>query len=281
MEINTETKLIGLLGYPLGHSYSPVMQNAALKKCNLNKLYIPIEVKPKNLEAVVKGISKMNFDGFNVTIPYKIDIMKYLDQIDEEARLIGAVNTVKVSDGNLKGYNTDGRGFLRSFEENTGTSIKGKNIFILGSGGAARAIGVTMALNGAAKIYICNRTYERAKHLAYDINKISKAIVVPKENEKIKKAIEDSNILINTTSVGMLPNIDQIPLNINLFNKNLIVCDIIYNPLRTKLLKAAEDKGCKTLPGLPMLVYQGGEAFEIWTGLKAPIDTMFRALEEY
>lgn len=277
--VNTNTKLTGLIGYPLIQSYSPIMQNTAFQECKLNKIYIPIEVEPNNLETVVKGITKMNFDGFNITKPYKIDIIKYLDEIDEYASLIGAVNTVKISNGIIKGYNTDGTGFLRSFKENTGTNIEGKNVFILGSGGAARAVVITMALNKAEKIYISNRTYEKAISLAGDVKKSGNCIAIPMEYKEMEKAINDSHVLINTTSVGMFPNIDESPLNKNLLNETLIVCDIVYNPLKTRLLKDAEEKGCKIVPGLSMLVYQGAEAFEIWTDMKAPIDIMFKVVE--
>lgn len=277
--VNTNTKLTGLIGYPLIQSYSPIMQNTAFQECKLNKIYIPIEVEPNNLETVVKGITKMNFDGFNITKPYKIDIIKYLDEIDEYASLIGAVNTVKISNGIIKGYNTDGTGFLRSFKENTGTNIEGKNVFILGSGGAARAVAITMALNKAEKIYISNRTYEKAISLAGDVKKSGNCIAIPMEYKEMEKAINDSHVLINTTSVGMFPNIDESPLNKNLLNETLIVCDIVYNPLKTRLLKDAEEKGCKIVPGLSMLVYQGAEAFEIWTDMKAPIDIMFKVVE--
>ena len=280
LAINTETKLTGLIGYPLMQSYSPAMQNAAFQKCKLNKIYIPIETEPASLESVVKGISKMNFEGFNVTKPYKIEIMKYLDEIDEYASLIGAVNTVKIISGILKGYNTDGNGFLRSFEENTRAKIEGKNIFILGGGGAARAIAMTLALNNVKKIYICNRTFEKAAALSADVNKLVSCDAVSMEYGDMKNAINDSHVLINTTSLGMFPNVDGSPINKNLLNENLIICDIVYNPAKTKLLNDAEEKGCKIVPGLPMLVYQGAESFEIWTNMSAPVDVMFKAAEE-
>jgi len=281
LETNTETKLIGLLGYPLGHSFSPLMQNAAFEEYSLNKIYIPIEVLPENLETVVKGISKMNFDGFNITKPYKIDIIKYLDEIDEYAKCIGAVNTVSIKNGVLKGYNTDGVGFLKSYEENTGTKINGKNVFVLGSGGASRAISMTLALNKANKIYICNRTYEKAFALSNDINNKAGecSVVIPFHYENMKTAIDDSDILINTTSVGMFPDVDCSPIDKDLLNEKLTVCDAVYNPKKTKLLQDAEEIGCKTVIGLSMLLYQGTEAFEIWTGKKAPVDLMLKVLE--
>lgn len=280
MIINTDTKLVGLFGYPLSQSLSSIMQNASFQKYNLNKIYIPIEVTRDNLETVVKGISKMNFDGFNITKPYKVDIMKYLDDIDEYAKLIGAVNTVRISNGILKGYNTDGTGFLKSFEEGTGTKIEGKKVFILGSGGAARAIAITLALSKAQSIYICNRTYEKAKSLAAYVNKLGNCAAIPMEYEDMKKAIDDSHVLVNTTSVGMFPNINESPLNGNLLNENLVVCDIVYNPMKTKLLIDAVQRGCKIVPGLGMFVYQGAEAFEIWTDIKAPVEIMYNTVLE-
>lgn len=280
MVINTQTKLVGLLGYPLSQSLSTAMHNAAFSKCNLNKIYIPIEVVPENLETVVKGISKMNFEGFNITKPYKIDIIKYIDEIDDYAKYIGAVNTVTIKEGKLKGYNTDGTGFLRSFEENIG-SIKDKTVFILGSGGAARAISMSLALNQVKKIYICNRTYNKAVILSNDINRTNIiSVAVPMEENKIKKALSDSDVLINSTSIGMYPNVEESPIDKNLISKNLIVCDAVYNPRKTKLLKDAEEIGCKILTGMYMFIYQGAEAFELWTNEKAPIDLMYEVVNK-
>lgn len=282
LNINTQTKLYGLLGYPLSHSFSPLMQNAAFEECKLNNIYIPIEAVPENLEAVVKGIAKMNFGGFNITKPYKLDIMKYLDEIDDYASCIGAVNTVNIKDGKLKGYNTDGTGFLRSFEKSTGSKITGKNVFILGSGGASRAISMTLALNKAKDIYICNRTYDKAVELSNNINKqfgnVSRAI--PMGHEIMKSAINNSHVFINTTSIGMLPYSDVSPIDKMIINKNLVVCDAVYNPRKTKLILDAENIGCKTVLGLGMLVYQGIEAFEIWTGISAPEELMVKKVDE-
>jgi len=278
-KVNSKTKYIGLLGYPLGHSISPVMQNAAFESRDINYLYMPIELKKEDLEHVVKAMPKMNFAGFNVTIPYKIEIMKHLDEIDDLAKSIGAVNTVAIKDGKLKGYNTDGIGFLRSLEEEINVSVAGKNIFILGSGGAARAISMTLAMNKARRLYICNRTYEKAESLAKDINSKhgNVAISIPMVEQKIKDAINDAEILINTTSVGTYPNIDETPIDKEILQDHLAVCDIVYNPKKTKLLQDAEKLGCKTMSGLGMLIYQGAEAFKIWTGVKAPVDTMSAA----
>ncbi len=282
-KVDSKTKYIGLLGYPLGHSISPVMQNAAFESKNINNLYIPVEVKKEDLADVVKAMSKMNFAGFNVTIPYKIEVMNYLDEIDDLAKSIGAVNTVVIKDGKLKGYNTDGIGFLRSLEGELSLSVTGKNIFILGSGGAARAISMTLAMNKANRLYICNRTFERAEGLVRDINSKygNVAISIPMLRQKMEEAITDAEILINATSVGTYPNIDEIPIDKELLNGNFAVCDVVYNPKKTKLLQEAEKLGCKTMSGLGMLVHQGAEAFEIWTGAKAPVETMFEAAEAF
>lgn len=276
-KVNSKTKYIGLLGYPLGHSISPVMQNAAFESRDINYLYMPIELKKEDLEHVVEAMPKMNFAGFNVTIPYKIEIMKHLDEIDDLAKSIGAVNTVAIKDGKLKGYNTDGIGFLRSLEEELNVSVAGKNIFILGSGGAARAISMTLAMNKARRLYICNRTYEKAESLVKDINSKygNVAISIPMVEQKMKDAINYAEILINTTCVGTYPNIDETPIDKEILKGHLAVCDVVYNPRKTKLLQDAEKLGCKTMNGLGMLIYQGAEAFRIWTGVKAPVETMF------
>lgn len=282
MNISGKTRYIGILGYPIGHSLSPAMQNKAFKFCEIDNVYLPLEVKPEDLSLVVKSLSKLNFDGFNVTAPHKVEIIKYLDEIDEFAKIIGAVNTVVIKEGKTKGYNTDGKGFLRALEENANIQVKGKKIFILGAGGAARSIAVTMAVNGAEKIYICNRTYEKAVKLSNMLNnnftKICKPI--PMEPVHMKKAIDESDILVNSTVVGMYPNVENSPIDKSLLHKDLVVYDIVYNPKKTKLLKDAEAIGCKTLSGLWMLVYQGAEAFEMWTGKKAPVKLMYDTVNE-
>ncbi|MGD9568770.1 MAG: shikimate dehydrogenase [Sedimentibacter sp.] len=281
ISINIDTKLIGLLGYPLAQSRSPLMHNTAFEEYSLNKIYLPIEVSSENLKTVVDGIKKMNFEGFNVTIPHKVEIIKYIDEIDEYAKAIGAVNTVTVINGVLKGYNTDGTGFLRSFEESTKQKIDGKKVFIIGAGGAARAIALTLAMNKARKIYICNRTLEKAEALSNDINKIEQDLScsVPMLFNEIQEAINDSDVVINCTSIGMYPNSELSPIDKKLLNKRLIVCDVVYNPKKTKLICEAEKIGCEVVIGLPMFVYQGVEAFELWTGTKAPINTMLNVVE--
>jgi shikimate dehydrogenase len=275
--VDVNTKLTGLLGNPLGHSFSPVMHNRAFELLGLNFFYMPIEVTPENLKDVACGISKMNFAGYNVTIPHKIRIMEHLDHIDELARSIGAVNTVTIKDGVTTGHNTDGEGFIRSLETETGTSVKGKTLLVLGTGGAARAVAMALAFKGAERIIICNRTEQKARDLSRDINEKVRPCseVIPMAPWEIKNAAGQADVVINTTSVGMHPEEDRMPLDGEAIPEGIVVCDIIYNPDKTKLLRVAESKGCKIVSGLGMLVYQGAEAFRLWTGTEPPVDEMF------
>jgi len=281
--INTKTKLIGLLGNPLEHSFSPAMHNQAYKKNKLNFLYLPLEVNNKNIENVLIGMKKLNFIGFNITIPHKINIIKYLDEIDSVAEKIGSVNTVKIEKGKLKGYNTDGLGFIRSLKEEKNQEINGKKILVLGAGGASRSISIVLAENHAKKIYIANRTIEKAKNLSNDVNKkVKNCSEYLNLNDKniIKDIINDVDIIVNTTSLGMYPKVDESPLHKDIITPDKLVVDIVYNPFKTKLLKDSEGIGCDILFGLGMLVNQGAEAFEIWTGLQAPVDDMRTSLIE-
>jgi len=278
--VDVETKLVGLLGNPLGHSFSPAMHNKAFETLGLNYFYLPIEVTEEDLPTVAAGIAKMNFAGYNVTIPHKIRIMDCLDALDPLARAIGAVNTVVLESGRATGYNTDGEGFVRSLEAESGMAVEGKCHFILGCGGAARAIAMTLAFKGAPKIFLCNRTEQKAHDLAAEINaRVSPCgEVVPMESVRIADALRQADVMINTTSVGMHPRADRCPLVADLIPAGLVVSDIVYNPAQTKLLQMAEAKGCQTIPGLGMLVYQGAEGFRRWTGEEPPIGVMFDSI---
>lgn len=278
--VDVNTKLVGLLGNPLGHSFSPAMHNKAFETLGLNYFYLPIEVTAEDLPAVAAGIAKMNFAGYNITIPHKIRIMDCLDAIDPLALAIGAVNTVIVENGRTTGYNTDGEGFVQSLETETGIAVGGKCYLIIGAGGAARAIAMTLAFKGAEKIFLCNRTEQKAHDLAAEINtKVSPCSeVVAREPARIGAAVRQADVLINTTSVGMHPDEDRIPIDGDLIPNGLIVSDIVYNPARTKLLQVAEAKNGRIVPGLGMLVYQGAEAFRKWTGAEPPVDVMFEVV---
>jgi len=281
--INTKTKLIGLIGNPLDHSFSPAMHNQAYEKNDLNYLYIPIEVDKKNIEKILIGMKNLGFIGFNVTIPHKINVMDYLDEIDPIAEKIGSVNTVKIENGKLKGFNTDGIGFIRSLKEEKKVDIDGKKILVLGAGGASRSISIVLAEKNAEKIYIANRTIEKAESLSKDVNeKVKKCSehLDLNNKDKIKGIIKEVDIIVNTTSLGMYPKIDESPLDKNILSSGKLVIDIVYNPSKTKLLKEAEEIGSDIHFGLGMLVNQGAEAFEIWTGLKAPVEDMKKSLKE-
>lgn len=278
--IDTRTRLVGLLGQPLGHSLSPAMHNRAFRILGLNYCYLPIEVADRDLKTVTAGIAKMNFAGYNVTIPHKIRIMDCLDAVDPLAQAIGAVNTVTIRNGRSTGYNTDGIGFVRSIEAVGGLSIKEKSIMMLGSGGAARAIAMTLAQQGAARIAIANRTEAKAHALAGDVNRRGRECcrTVPMEPPALETVLRHTDILVNTTSVGMHPREGECPIPEHLVHGGLVVCDIVYNPRQTRLLDIARQKGCRLVEGLGMLVYQGAAGFRMWTGLEAPVDAMFDAI---
>lgn len=274
--LTTTTKLYVLLGNPLGHTVSPPMHNLAFEKLSMDSCYFPVEVAKENLETVFKGLSKMNIGGMNVTIPHKINIIDCLDELDPVAKTIGAVNTVCFVDGKSKGFNTDGEGFIQSLEEESEISVKGKRFFIIGCGGAARAISMTLAFKGAEKIYISNRTASKAQSLTEEINKKIRpcAEAISDQVADQEKPVAECDVLINSTSIGMHPNEDALPLNESLIQPSHIVTDIVYNPRETKLLRIAKEKGCKTVPGLGMLIYQGVAAFTLWTGMVPPVEEM-------
>ncbi|NOX20586.1 MAG: shikimate dehydrogenase [Nitrospirae bacterium] len=271
MRINASTKITGIIGWPVEHSKSPLMHNAAFDALGLNFCYIAMPVKPEALEEAIKGIKALNFLGINVTIPHKETVMKYLDRIDEEARFIGAVNTIKNEDGMLVGYNTDGRGFMESLTEE-GIDTTGKNVFIVGVGGAARAVSYYLCQK-AARLWLHGRNMQKATALANDLKKISSCVAVTETKDNIQFA----DIIINATPLGM-KDTDPLPFDPERLRKDQVVCDLIY--WETPLLRAARQQGCKTIDGLGMLLWQGVLAFKIWTGIKPPIELMREHLKK-
>jgi len=271
--ITGNTRLIGVIGNPIEHSISPQLHNTINNYLGVDLVYLPFKVEKSDLESAVKGLKALNFLGFNVTIPFKKDVMKYIDENSKEALLMGAVNTVKNIDGRLYGYNTDAEGFSRSFKEEMGTGFKDKKVVMIGAGGAARAIAVKIALEGAQKLYIVNRTLENASDIAGIVNNNIKHIAeyFRSDDKVVKEVFSESDIVINTTSVGMYPDMNKSPVKrtIKLSDKQLVY-DLIYNPPNTRLLKSAAKNGCKTANGIGMLFYQGIFAYEIWTGIKLP-----------
>ena len=277
MEIKGSTNVVGLIGHPVEHSFSPPMHNAAFNKLNMDYVYTAFDVNPNDLKTAIVGADALNIKGFNVTIPHKIEVMKYLNEIDEVAKLIGAVNTIDFK--NLKGYNTDGIGAIKAIGEVT--NVKNKNVVIAGAGGASRAISFYLAKYGADHLTILNRNVEKAQKLANDV--LDSELIDNVESDSINNMnLSDADILINTTPVGMHPNVDDVPIALaGDMHDNLVVFDAVYNPNETGLLKQAIEAGAKPVYGIKMLLYQGAESFEIWTGKKAPIDVMQEALIKY
>ena len=277
MEIKGSTNVVGLIGHPVEHSFSPPMHNAAFNKLNMDYVYTAFDVNPNDLKTAIVGADALNIKGFNVTIPHKIEVMKYLNEIDEVAKLIGAVNTIDFK--NLKGYNTDGIGAIKAIGEVT--NVKNKNVVIAGAGGASRAISFYLAKYGADHLTILNRNVEKAQKLANDV--LNSELIDNVESDSINNMnLSDADILINTTPVGMHPNVDDVPIALaGDMHDNLVVFDAVYNPNETGLLKQAIEAGAKPVYGIKMLLYQGAESFEIWTGKKAPIDVMQEALIKY
>lgn len=237
--INAKTKVIGLIGHPVEHSFSPIMHNAAFKDKGLNYVYVAFDVLPENLKYVIDGAKALGIVGFNVTIPHKIEIMKYLDEIDKDAQLIGAVNTIKIEDGKAIGYNTDGIGARMALEEEIGR-VKDKNIVIYGAGGAARAVAFELAKDN--NIIIANRTVEKAEALAKEIaEKLNKKFGEEVKFSGLDVDLDGVDIIINATPIGMYPNIDVEPIvKAEKLREDMVVMDLIYNPLETVLLKEAK-----------------------------------------
>lgn len=270
MDITGTTRLLGIIGDPIDHTISPAMQNAAIKANRLDWTYVPIHVKPKDLKLAISAVRAFEMIGVNVTIPHKEKVVKLLDEVEDMARLIGSVNTVLNIDGRLVGYNTDGFGYIDSLREETGFDHRGKNIVILGAGGAARSILFSFLYNSThglpTSIIIANRTVARAKKLVAEFKKKLKNVPPMKAvgMDAAAAHLESADIIINTTSLGMMGK-GQIDLPLKKLPDNAIVSDIVYRPLETKFLKAAKALGLKTHGGLGMLAHQGALSFEIWT----------------
>ncbi len=279
-QIKAGTKVLCVIGHPIEHSMSPIMHNAALKDMALDYVYLAFDVPPRDIEATISEFKKRGFIGMNVTIPHKETILKYLDQIDPLAKKIGAVNTIKNQDGNLIGKNTDAFGAKQALI-NSGFEIKEKKVLILGAGGAARAVSFALS-DESDKIFICDIIEKKAIALANELKDKMKIKVVGKKSkyETLKSLIIDVDLLINTTPVGMYPNVNKTPISKDLLSEHLFVYDIIYNPLNTQLLKDASEIGCKTLNGIEMFINQGALAFEWWTDTKPNTNVMKKTIIE-
>ncbi|GAV24381.1 shikimate dehydrogenase [Carboxydothermus islandicus] len=276
MRINGETKLTGIIGYPLKHTLSPRMHNEAFKALNLNYLYLPLEVAEDSLPQAISGLKAFNFRGINVTIPYKEKVFPFLDEVATEAKTIGAVNTIVHDRGRLIGYNTDAPGFLLSLKEN-GVEVTGKKVLLLGAGGAARAVAYAL-LTAGAELVIANRTIDKAKELAKDFRGVGKISEILELGEK-PLSLEPYHMVVNTLPLGMHPYENQMPaVDFTGVTSDFVAYDLIYNPAETKFLKASKEKGARTINGLSMLLWQGVLAFEKWTGVSPPVEVMKKAI---
>ncbi len=270
-----EIKKLCVIGDPVSHSKSPIIHNSMLKHLDLPFVYDYQTVKSGELEKWFSDAKKMGYVGFNATMPHKVDLLKFVDEIDEDAKMYGAINTVSIKNDKVYGYNTDGKGFLRSLEDK-GVSPKFKEIVILGAGGAASAVALKLASEGAKKVTVCNRSVEKAEKLCENFPEIMFATDFSAEN--ISKTCETAEILINCTSLGMEgtgKNFESLEF-LNSLPSTAIVCDLIYYPEKTELLFEAEKRGLKTLGGLKMLVYQAVFAMEFMTGERVDVEEMAR-----
>jgi len=264
-KIDSKTSVYAVLGNPVAHSLSPVMHNSAFSKVGYNGVYLALQVD--DIAGAVSGIKALGIKGASITIPHKVTVMAHLDEIDDMAGKIGAVNTIVNREGVLTGCNTDCAGAIKALAEKT--TIKDKDVAIIGAGGAARAIGFGIVSEGG-RVTALNRSIDRGKALARDLGGEFCPLSTP---EKAK-----CQILINTTPIGMTPDIGALPVKREVLKKDMVVMDIVYNPLKTRLLEEAEDIGCLTIGGIFMFVYQGAIQFELWTGEKAPFDVMKQAV---
>ena len=272
--INSRTDLYCIFGSPVRHSLSPVMLNAAFQETGINAVYLAFE--PASIQAGISSMKSLGIKGASVTIPFKIDALGFVDNMDPLAARIGSVNTIVNSDGILTGYNTDGYGAIQALA-NKNISIENATSLIIGNGGSARAIAFTLLQNRSA-VALAGRNIGKVEALACDLRKQQssvRSLLISDLDEQFMNSID---IIINTTPVGMAPHLDAIPLHEDLLFEKHTVFDIVYSPVMTKLLTAAEKKGCAIVNGIEMLIYQGARQFELWTGKQPPIPAMFSAI---
>lgn len=277
--ISGSTRLLSLIGTPVDHSKSPIMYNYSFQKAGLDYAYLAFDIPVTKVADAINAIKTFNLRGSNVTMPCKSEVLKYMDDLSPAARMIGAVNTIINEDGKLTGHITDGLGFASNLRD-SGVTVAGKKMTIIGAGGAATAIQVQSALDGAKEIAIFNIKddfYQKAKQTVASIKQEVPNCIVRiydlNDTEKLYAEIATSNILVNATLVGMHPYESETPVkDATVFHKNLIVADVVYNPKKTKLMLDAEAAGCKTVGGLGMLLWQGAEAYKLFTGEDMPVE---------
>ena len=279
MHIDGSTKIVGIFGWPITHTASPQMHNAAFDALKMNWTFLPFPVDPRNLRSALHGARDMGLTGLNLTLPHKILALDFVDEVDDMARRLGAVNAVCIENGKLRGFNTDGYGFSKAIKEEFNLSLKGKRILVLGAGGAGRAISIQCALDGAAKVFIANRTASKIDPIARELSSTKTAFqALTLKSKDIAKAIHEVDLLVNATSVGLSAG-ESLGLGPEVFSPKLFVYDAIYRPAETELLKTAGEAGAKVAGGMGMLLHQGAKSFELWTKRKAPVAVMRRALQ--
>lgn len=278
MNIDGSTTIVGVFGAPITHTASPAMHNAAFNALKMNWRYLAFHVEPQNLRTALQGARDMGLAGINLTVPHKISVLDCIDEVDAEARKLGATNTIVIEKRRLRGLNTDGHGFVKAIKEDFNFAIKGKRVLILGAGGAGRSIAVKCALEAAAKVIVANRTLARIEPIAREIRATkSEFLPIALTADEVDKVIHDVDLVVNATSVGLKEG-DSLGLPAALFSPQLHVYDLIYRPAETEFLHVAASAGAKVANGVSMLLHQGAKAFEIWTKRKAPLAVMRRAL---
>lgn len=294
--VDGKTRILGVIGDPIEHTFSPAMHNAGLNALGLNYIYLPFHVTEDRLGECIQGAKAMGIEGLNVTIPHKTNVIKHLDDIDQVASMIGAVNTIQFiydeenessnqnneSNVRAKGFNTDGYGCVRAIQEKT--SVKGKKVTITGAGGASRAIAFQIANSGIDELSILNRNLMKAESLADDLKSNLSSIGIDiginaYEIDNLKRELDNSDIFIDTTPLGMYPNVNDNPIaESDMLHEDLLVNDIVYTPMETSLIKEAIKANTEVVYGYKMLLYQGIRSFEIWLNQEAPVDVMEKAL---
>lgn len=275
-EENIGRELYCVIGDPIAQSKSPLMHNRAFQELGLNAVYGAFQVKEDELAYFMQKVREYSIAGLNVTIPHKLNVMAHLDEIDQDAQELGAVNTIVNRDGRLIGYNTDGIGYVRSLKEEAIGSLEHKQIVVIGAGGAARGIVHALLKEKPASIVLVNRSLERAEQLVSSLH--DHGILFIRPLDQLQDACSSADVVINTTSVGMYPKEEDQPAQGAWLQSGAVASDLIYNPLYTRFVEDAEQHGCKKHGGLGMFIYQGAYAFEYWTGKQAPVDVMRKAV---
>ncbi len=295
MEIDGSTTIVGVIGYPIAHSLSPRMHNAAIQTWGINWCYLPFQVTPESLEKAIEGMRGFGIRGLNVTVPHKQAVMRFLDWVSPEASAIGAVNTILNEEGRLSGYNTDVEGILAALRFGAGLENLPEKVVVVGAGGAARGIVYALTtVTDVKHIMILNRTIPKAERLAAEMEKMAKEKIKIEGKGLNEETVRDelreagpgggetthgAGLVINATPVGMYPDVDCSPIqDPSAFHPRLVVYDSIYNPKETKLMRLVRSRGAKSFNGLDMLVYQGAKSLEIWTGRKSPVEVMREAV---